>query len=133
VKLTFDRTRKGNEAMLDELLRMKAKRLRNIDSDDLLSMLGLERRHTALDAAIPTGLAFLAGAAAGAGIALLLAPKSGREVRQDLSNRASELSGQLSSAASEVADQVRQALPGDTHRDPARAATGAGTNTRSPS
>jgi hypothetical protein len=119
--------------MLDELFRMKARQLRNIDSDSLLSMLGLERRHTALDAAIPTGLAFLAGAAAGAGIALLLAPKSGREVRQDLSNRASELSGKLSSAASEVADQVRQALPGDTNRDPARVGTGAGTNTRSPS
>jgi YtxH-like protein len=120
--------------MLDELLRAKARSLRDINSDDLLSVLGLGRRTSAFDAALPTGLAFVAGFAAGAGVALLLAPKSGREMRQDLSNRASELSGKLTSAASDVADQVRHALPGgEAQREPVRSSATAGTGSRSPS
>lgn len=120
--------------MLDEMLRAKARSLRDLSSDDLLSVLGLARRPTVLDAAIPTGVAFVAGLAAGAGIALLLAPKTGREMRQDLSQRASALGGRLTSAASDVADQVRHALPGgEVQREPVRSSTTAGTGSRSPS
>jgi len=122
--------------MLDELLRAKARSLRGLSSDDLLSALGLGRRHTVFDDALPTGLAFVAGLAAGAGIALLLAPKSGREMRQDLSQRASALGGKLTSAASDVADQVRHALPlpgAEAQREQVRSSSAAGTGSRSPS
>jgi YtxH-like protein len=97
--------------MLDEFIKNRSRALRDFSSDDILSALGLERRSSSLDAAIPTALAFVAGLAAGAGVALLLAPKSGRETRQDLSNKASELTGRLTSSASEIATDVRNALP----------------------
>lgn len=92
--------------MLDDFLKPQRRSLRDFSSDDILSALGLERRHTAIDAAIPTALAFVAGAAAGAGIALLLAPKSGRETRQDLSNKATELTNRLTSTANELTSKL---------------------------
>jgi hypothetical protein len=111
--------------MLDDFMKTRSRALRDFSSDDILSALGLSRRSSPIDAAIPTALAFVAGLAAGAGVALLLAPKSGREVRQDISNKASELSGRLTSSASELASDVRNALPlGDSQRgnaDPSRA------------
>jgi len=108
--------------MLDDFMKPQRRALRDFSSDDILSALGLERRHTAIDAVIPTALAFVAGAAAGAGIALLLAPKSGRETRQDLSNKATELTNRLTSTANELTSKltssanelvhdVRNALP----------------------
>jgi len=116
--------------MLDDFMKTKTRALREFSSDDILNALGLSRKPTPFDAAIPTALAFVAGVAAGAGVALLLAPKSGREVRQDLSNKASELTGRLTSAASEVVSDVRNALPlGESERrnaDPTR--TLGGTN-----
>jgi hypothetical protein len=111
--------------MLDELLKTKTRQIRDLSSDDLLSVLGLERRHSAFDNAVPTSLAFLAGLAAGAGIALLLAPKSGREVRQDISNRASELTGRIGTAASELASDARAAIGTSTERtEPNRSLSG---------
>jgi YtxH-like protein len=107
-----------SEPMLDEFIKSRSRALRDLSSDDILDALGLARKSTPIDAAIPTALAFVAGVAAGAGIALLLAPKSGREVRQDISNKASELTskaseltGKLTSSASEIASDVRNALP----------------------
>jgi hypothetical protein len=117
--------------MLDDIFRQKARSIRGLSSDDILSALGLERRHTALDDAIPTGLAFVAGLAAGAGIALLLAPKSGREMRQDLSNRASELTSRIGASANELATEARNAIGMGTSetRTPETAARSlAGTN-----
>jgi hypothetical protein len=122
--------------MLDEFIKTRSRALRDFSSDDILSALGLERRSTAVEAAIPTALAFVAGLAAGAGVALLLAPKSGREVRQDISNRASELTskaseltGRLASSANELATDVRNALPiGESAPKNADATRSLGTN-----
>ena len=59
----------------------------HLDRDELLSKLGLEVKPTTgqalLSALAPFGLGLLVGA----GVALLLAPKSGRELRQDLAER----------------------------------------------
>jgi hypothetical protein len=114
--------------MLDEFMKTKARALRDFSSDDILNALGLERRHTALDAAMPAALAFVAGLAAGAGVALLLAPKSGREIRADISNKASELTGKLTSTANELVSDVRSALPLQTsergNADPTRTLSG---------
>lgn len=108
--------------MLDDLFRTRSRSLRDFSSNDILAALGLERRHTMMDDAIPPAVAFVVGAAAGAGIALLLAPKSGRETRQDLSNKATELTNRLTSTANELTSRltssanelvqdVRNALP----------------------
>jgi hypothetical protein len=114
--------------MLDDFMKTKTRALRDFSSDDILSALGLARQSSPIDAVIPTALAFVAGLAAGAGVALLLAPKSGREVRQDISNKASELTGRLTTSATELATDVRNALPiGASERgnaDPSRSLSG---------
>jgi cell division septum initiation protein DivIVA len=108
--------------MLDEFIKARSRAVRDFSTDDILSALGLQRQTTTIDAAIPTALAFVAGVAAGAGVALLLAPKSGREVRQDISNKATELTSKLQataneltsklqSTATELTSEVRNALP----------------------
>jgi len=63
------------------------KALRNMDKDDLLNMVGLETRRSTADAVVPTLTAFSVGVLVGVGIGLLLAPKPGSELREDLRNR----------------------------------------------
>ncbi len=61
--------------------------MKYLDADELLSKLGLARRPAAgellMEALIPFGVGLLVGA----GIGLLLAPKTGRELRASLRNR----------------------------------------------
>ena len=60
------------------------KDLRHLDKDDLLGMVGLESKHsTAADVGMALGT-FGVGLLVGAGIALLLAPKPGHELREDI-------------------------------------------------
>lgn len=115
--------------MWDAILKNKARAMRDLSTDDILSALGLERQRTPFDAAVPTTLAFVAGAAAGAGIALLLAPKSGREMRQDISTKAQELTRSLSSSATELAEDARQALPSTEDRRTDRSLSGTNRST----
>jgi gas vesicle protein len=66
---------------------MTMKDLRNLDKDDILEMLGLETRQSTgawLAGSLGT---FGVGLLVGAGIALMLAPKPGRELREDLRDR----------------------------------------------
>jgi hypothetical protein len=60
------------------------KALRNMDKDDVLNLVGLESKRTAADAVVPTLTAFSVGVLVGVGIGLLLAPKPGSELRDDL-------------------------------------------------
>jgi gas vesicle protein len=65
-----------------------------IQPDALLHQLGLQRaRETSMlsDTVLPALAIFGAGLLVGAGIALMATPKSGRELRDDLSRRAGEL------------------------------------------
>jgi hypothetical protein len=57
-----------------------------LKSDDLLAAIGLATRQTATARLLNFAGAFLAGALAGGAAALLLAPKSGRGLREDLGN-----------------------------------------------
>jgi gas vesicle protein len=61
--------------------------MKYLDRDELLSKLGLERKPSAgewlMGALAPFGVGMLVGA----GIALLLAPKSGRELREGIRHR----------------------------------------------
>lgn len=63
------------------------KDLRKIDKDDLLELIGLETRKGPSDWLLPTLGAFSVGMLVGAGIGLLLAPKPGNELLNDLRNR----------------------------------------------
>ena len=73
---------------------MNLKDVRNLDKDELLGLLGLERKPSpgaGLAGALGT---FGVGLLVGAGIALLLAPKPGHELRQDLRDRLRRGSGE---------------------------------------
>ena len=66
---------------------MNFKELRNLDRDDVLEMIGLQRKASTgayLASALGT---FGIGILVGAGIGLLMAPKSGRELRENLRDR----------------------------------------------
>jgi hypothetical protein len=63
---------------------------RHFDVDRALGGIGLARRHTASERILPV-LAYVGlGAAVGAGVALIAAPSSGRELRSRLGERLDE-------------------------------------------
>lgn len=63
------------------------KDLKKLEKDDLLNLIGLETRKGPADWLVPTLGAFSVGLLVGAGIGLLLAPKPGNELLNDLRNR----------------------------------------------
>ena len=78
--------------------------LKNLDKNQLLNLIGLETRRESTEWVVPTLGAFTAGLLLGAGVALLLAPKTGTELREDLAGRfqagATDLQSRTASAAS---------------------------------
>jgi hypothetical protein len=85
--------------------------MRGLSTDDVLSALGLQRRRSFAASIAPIASGFAAGALAGAAVALLFAPKAGREMRRELKGRASEVTRRVGAAADEVMNEVRNALP----------------------
>lgn len=63
------------------------KDLKKMDKDDLLHMIGLETRKDTTDYLLPALGAFTVGVLLGVGVGLMLAPKPGNELRNDLRNR----------------------------------------------
>ena len=63
---------------------MKLQDIRNMDKDDFLGLLGLETKHSFTNQLLGTLGTFGIGLLVGAGVALLLAPKAGSELRHDL-------------------------------------------------
>ena len=63
---------------------MKLQDIKNMDKDDILGALGLETKHTFTNQLLGTVATFGVGLLVGAGVALLLAPKAGSELRHDL-------------------------------------------------
>jgi hypothetical protein len=63
------------------------RKILSYDIDDVLELIGLQRRHSALGAILPAMGLVAFGAAIGAGVGLMLAPSSGRRLRQDMSER----------------------------------------------
>lgn len=63
---------------------MNLKDLRNMDKEDLLGLVGLESKQSTSAYLAGTLGTFGLGLLVGAGIALLLAPKPGAELREDI-------------------------------------------------
>ncbi len=61
--------------------------LKKLDKDDLLNLIGLETRKDTSDYLLPALGAFTVGVLLGVGVGLMLAPKPGNELRNDLRNR----------------------------------------------
>ena len=66
---------------------MKMQDIKNLDKDDVLGMLGLEARRSDTSRVLKTLGTFGIGLVVGAGVALLLAPKAGSDLRQDLRSK----------------------------------------------
>lgn len=66
---------------------MKWQDLRDMDKDDLLGYLGLQSKRTFTSELLGTLGTFGIGLLVGAGVALLLAPKPGRDLRQDIRSK----------------------------------------------
>jgi len=66
---------------------MKLKELRNLDKDDVLEMMGLQSRTSTGAWLAGTLGTFGVGLLVGAGLGMLLAPKPGRELRDDLRDK----------------------------------------------
>jgi gas vesicle protein len=66
---------------------MTLKELRNFDKDDILEMMGLQTKASTGAWLAGTLGTFGIGLLVGAGIGMLLAPKAGRELRDDLRDK----------------------------------------------
>lgn len=66
---------------------MNMDNIRNMDKDDLLNVFGLETRRNTVDYLVPALALFGVGVLLGTGIGLLVAPKPGKELREDLARR----------------------------------------------
>jgi hypothetical protein len=64
--------------------------VRNFDPEDILHALGLEKKRGGAEKMLPMIGIFGAGLLVGAGIALLLSPKSGREIRDAIGGQVSK-------------------------------------------
>jgi hypothetical protein len=85
--------------------------MRSLSADDVLSALGLQRRRTFADSVLPIASGFAAGALAGAAVALLFAPKEGREFRRQIKGTANDVTRRVGAAADDMIKEVRNALP----------------------
>ena len=66
---------------------MNTKRLKELDGDRVLELLGLQSRKGPADVLLPALGAFTVGVLVGAGLGLLLAPKPGTQLRDELGRR----------------------------------------------
>lgn len=79
------------------------KRIPDVDRDDLLDLIGLEMRRSASDRLVPALAIFGAGVLVGVGVGLMLAPKPGSELRNELRDRLSRgETGRVDAAAASV-------------------------------
>jgi len=86
----------------------------NITPKAALQSLGLQKRDDtlfAMEMVLPVLSAFGLGVGIGVGVGLLLAPKSGRELRDDLAAKAGQLRDDLSQRAEKIQSNVKKSLP----------------------
>lgn len=91
---------------------MKISDISNLSKEDILSALGLESKATTTERVLGSIGIFGVGLLVGAGIALLLAPKSGQDLREDLQQRLRNLrqdepGGYPASSSKSINDEVR--------------------------
>lgn len=90
-------------------IRKYVSNMRDVDSDDVLGLIGLQRRSSG-DWIFPMLAGVGAGLAIGAGLALLLTPYRGEEMRERLRRGASDAQRMLNERADEVSEKVSEKL-----------------------
>lgn len=96
---------------------MNVDQIKNLDKNDFLNMLGLETRRTAADYMVPALALFGLGVVVGTGVGLLVAPRPGRELRDDLAQRLqnapdamARLPQRANDAMHRVSDQIAEKM-----------------------
>lgn len=79
------------------------------DTEDLLGYLGLTTQRSSTDMFAATTGAFTLGLVVGAAVALLYAPRSGRETRRDVGERLTSVKDRVAEAITPAADAARTA------------------------
>jgi hypothetical protein len=82
----------------------------SIELNDVLGVIGLERRPSAFSRALPALGLVAVSAAVGAGAALLLAPSSGDELRARLSDGLDGVKNRLDDAKTRVNDKINDKI-----------------------
>lgn len=96
--------------MLQDILKDKVHSMKTTNGDDLLAALGLERRRSSVQIIGSCAAIFGTGMILGAGIALLVAPKTGRALRQEIKTKASDYAERIGDKADEATSELRSAL-----------------------
>ena len=96
---------------------MTLDKMKSMDKDDFLNMIGLETKRNPVDYMVPALALFGVGVLVGTGIGLLVAPRPGRELRADIVKQiqqAPETMARLPQRANEamhrVSDQISEKL-----------------------
>ena len=87
-----------------------ARNIGGLDLNDVLGVMGLARRPTALSRALPVLGLVAISAAVGAGAALLLAPSSGEALRARLSDGLDDVKHRLDDVKGRVNEQINDKI-----------------------
>lgn len=98
--------------------------LTDLNSEDVLAAIGLQKRTTAAEQMLMMIGLFGAGLIVGAGVGVLLAPKSGRELRENLRDRVDELQDKGMTAAREVGSKISETMSHTPERGNLPSSTG---------
>ncbi|MEQ1875869.1 MAG: YtxH domain-containing protein [Bdellovibrionia bacterium] len=88
---------------------MTLEELKAMGKDDLLKSIGLQEYRSAAWSAVPGAAFFGVGLLVGAGIGLLFAPRTGQELRDDISDRFNSMKDRVSHKATQTADNIQSA------------------------
>jgi gas vesicle protein len=83
-----------------------------LDVDDVLELIGLERKRSFLGAFLPTVGLLALGAAVGAGIGLAFAPSSGRNLREVVGGKLDKIRERVNA---ETESRMRPAVSANSH------------------
>lgn len=99
---------------------MNIDQMKNLDKNDFLNMIGLETRRSNADYLVPALALFGLGVVVGTGVGLLVAPRPGRELREDLAHRlqnAPEALSRLPQRANDAMHRVSDQISEKMHHD----------------
>ena len=94
--------------------RQAVRAVQNYGVSDLLGSVGLERRRTAMDRLLPALGWIGLGTAIGAGVALMCAPSSGRELRAKVSDKLDYAKERAKERIDNGMRSLEETLPGHT-------------------
>ncbi len=93
--------------------------LRDFDREHMMDLIGMERRRTTAERAVPIIAFFGVGILVGVGIGLMTAPRSGSDLRSDLKDKFQSAVPRAAEAIESAIEQAKQTVntprPSATH------------------